>query len=107
MVPFVESSATSDVAAEPEVDAGRTIEVDPIRRLVHVALVLYLTPVILVVCLIGGVSIMFGKASKIAERLAFRPSQRDKHDHLLVARMDGKEIGPRFRDDRERTHISH
>ena len=107
MVPFVESSATSDVAAEPEVDAGRTIEVDPIRRLVHVALVLYLTPVILVVCLIGGVSIMFGKAGKFAERLAFRPSPRDKHDHLLVARTDGKEIGPRFRDDRERTHISH
>jgi hypothetical protein len=107
MVPFAESSVTSGEAAEPGVDAGRTGEADPFRRVVHVALALYLTPVILVVCLIGGVSIMFGKASKIAERLAFRPSQRDKDGHLLIARTDGREIGPRFRDDRERTRISH
>jgi hypothetical protein len=107
MVPFAESSVTSDEAAEPEVDAGRGVEPDPVRRVVHVALALYLTPVILVVCLIGGVSIMFGKASRIAERLAFRPCHRDKDGHLLVARADGKGIGPRFRDDRERTRISH
>jgi hypothetical protein len=107
MVPFVESSVTSDEDTELEVESGRVVEADPLRRVVHVALALYLTPVVALVCLIGGVSILFGKANKIAERLVFRPPQRDEDGPLPVARPGGQETGPRFRDDRGRTRISH
>jgi hypothetical protein len=107
MVPFVESSVTSDEDTELEVESGRAVEADPLRRAVHVALALYLTPVVALVCLIGGVSILFGRANKVAERLAFRPPRRDGDGPLPAARPGGQETGPRLRDDRGRTRIGH
>jgi len=107
MVPFAESPATPGEATESEDEPGRAVVADPARRLVHVALALYLTPVIVIVCLIGGASIVFGKATRVAERLAFRPPRRDKDGHRLAARSGGEEIGRRSRDDRERTRVGH
>ena len=78
-------------------------QVDPVRRLVHVALALYLTPVILVVCLIGGVSIVVEKAARTAERLAFGPHHRGKGRQIVAARSGIEKAGPRFRGDREGT----
>ena len=105
MVPFAESPATPDQATESEDDPERAVVADPARRFVHVALALYLTPVILVVCLIGGASIMFGKATRVAERLAFRPPHRDKNGHREATRSGVEEIERSFRDDRGRTRV--
>ena len=88
-----ESPATPGKALELESGAGRSVGADPVRRLVHVALALYLTPVIAVVCLIGGVSILVGKATRVAERLATGPGDEG--------------LGSSFRDDRERTRVDH
>ena len=93
MVSSPESPATPGEALELQPDAGRAVGADPVRRLVHVALALYLTPVIAVVCLIGGVSILVGKATRVAERLATRPGDEG--------------LGSDFRDDRGRTRVGH
>jgi hypothetical protein len=52
--------------------AGRP---DRLRQVVHVALALYLTPVVAIVCVIGGISIVVGKATRAAERHAIKRSQ--------------------------------
>ena len=104
MVPFAERPVSPHEATELEIDPGRAAEADPSRRFVHVALALYLTPVILVVCLIGGVSILFGKATRAVERLAIRPPQRDK-DGQWPAVGSGPEGGRRLGDDRERARV--
>lgn len=102
MVPFAERPVRPPEAVEFEGDPARPVEADPARRLVHVALALYLTPVILVVYLIGAISIILGKATKLASH----PPHRDKDGHWLAAGA-GVEKGRRPGDGRERTRVGH
>ena len=88
-------------------DEVRTDGSDPVLRLVRIALALYLSPVVLVVCLIGGASIVLSKAVRAAERLASWPTHRVRYGHLLLTRPGDAWPGPRFRGDRERTHVGH
>ena len=71
---------------------------DPVRCLIHITLALYLTPVVLVVCLIGGVSIVVEKAARSVGRLTFGSHHRSKGRPVLVARSAMESPGPRFRD---------
>ena len=107
MVPFAGSSVTPDEDTDWEGDEGRPAGAAPVLRLVQVALALYLSPVVFVVCLIGGASIVLSKASRAVERLSTWPTHRDKYGHLLLTRPGDDRPGPRFRGDRERTHVGH
>lgn len=62
-------------ANDPARDATGTgtVEPDPLRRLVQVALVIYLMPVIAVVLAIGGASILVGGATRVARKFASSP----------------------------------
>jgi hypothetical protein len=49
-------------------DPSEAVSADPLRRIVQVALAIYLMPVILIVCAIGGTSIAFDRTAKLAAR---------------------------------------
>jgi hypothetical protein len=73
---------------------------DPVRLMVHAALALYLSPVILVVCLIGGTSVLAGGAAKIARKFVDRPGR----DPVRPGRAGAPRNGPRPIGRRERSH---
>jgi hypothetical protein len=59
--PLQESAGPERAGADPA---------DPLRRVVHVALAIYLMPVVAIVCAIGGASILIDRASQLANRIA-------------------------------------
>jgi hypothetical protein len=50
-------------------DRTSPASVDPLQRVVQVSLAIYLMPVVVVVCAIGGASIVLGAAGRLAARL--------------------------------------
>ena len=80
-IPLQESDGPEPAEADPT---------DPLRRVVHVALAIYLMPVVVIVCAIGGVSIVFDRASKLAARLAVEARRGVKPGHLPVAGSGSK-----------------
>jgi hypothetical protein len=65
---------TSIATKEPTGDSARGVEPrDPLRQIIHAALAIYLLPVVAIVCAIGGASIVFDKATRLAGRLRIKP----------------------------------
>lgn len=46
---------------------------DPVRIAVHMALAIYLSPILMIVALIGGVSLLAGGVARAAAHVAYRP----------------------------------
>jgi hypothetical protein len=79
--------------------------VDPLRRVVHVALAIYLMPVVAIVCAIGGVAIVIDQATRLATRLAGEGHRSVKPGHPSVARSVKAGWRPAISRDRRRTRV--
>jgi len=73
---------------------------DPVRLVVHAALALYLSPVILVVCLIGGTSVLAGAAARVARKLVVRHGRGP----IRPGKSGAARSAPRPMARRERSH---
>ena len=92
-IPLQESAGPEPTGTDPT---------DPLRRAVHVALAIYLMPVVVIVCAIGGISIVFDQASKLAARFANETRRGVKPSHLPVAGSGSRLSVPR---DRRRIRV--
>jgi len=102
MVPVVDGSVIPDRATDPEILP--VPRADPVRLVVHALLALYLSPVILVVFLIGATSIVFSKAAKLLGQVSLKLPHR-KGTGLNPVTKTGKEtMRPRLIFRRERSH---
>jgi hypothetical protein len=79
---------------------------DPVRIVVHTALALYLSPVILVVCLVGGTSILATQAARITRRVARKIHRRSDRQPIQIVKTGVGELNPRHAADRERSQIA-
>jgi hypothetical protein len=75
---------------------------DPVRFMVHAALALYLLPVILVVCLVGGTSILAGEAVKITRRVARKINRR----RVRIVNKGAAELTTPKTADRSRSQVA-
>jgi hypothetical protein len=101
MDPIANSSVTADQATDP----GMTLpnRVDPVRAVVHLMLAIYLSPVILVVCLIGATAILADRAGRIVTKLGGEFA-RAKHSRTAqVTRIPETRNQPRLINRRERS----
>jgi len=58
-------------SAGPERSEAELVDpADPLRRVVHITLAIYLMPVVAIVSAIGGVAILFERATRLASRVA-------------------------------------
>ena len=105
MVPFPDSPVTPGQMSDLE--GTQVSQTDPVRLAVHVALALYLSPVILVVCLIGGVSVVASGAAKFARRRGRDLNDQKIGSRPLVAQSSGGKVGPRRVSARQRSHAAH
>jgi hypothetical protein len=64
----------ASIATEkPTADSARDVEPrDPLRHVIHIALAIYLMPVVAIVCAIGGASIVIDKATQLAGRFTIK-----------------------------------
>jgi hypothetical protein len=93
-IPSQESAGPESTGADPG---------DPLRRAVHVALAIYLMPVVVIVCAIGGISIVFDRASKLAARFRDETTRQGaKPSHLPVTGSGSRLSVPR---DRRRIRV--
>jgi hypothetical protein len=77
MVPIaLEDSAGPERTA---IDGG-----DPLGHAVRVALTIYLMPVIAIVCVLGGASILIGRASRLVSRFDPERVRVAKPPHLAI-----------------------
>jgi hypothetical protein len=104
MVPIQDDPVPKGQAPEPE--AIRQAQADPVRIVVQAALALYLMPVVLVVCLIGGTSLLAGGAARFAGQLAENFRHRKDRAPIAVARAKVGEMGTRGHADRNRSHVA-
>ena len=92
MVPIADDSTAAGQATEPgngPIDAG-----GPVRAVVHVILAIYLSPVILVVCLIGATSILAGRMLSLVRQVGNRwEPQEEFPDRPRSADLHGEKIG--------------
>ena len=67
MVPIADGPVTAGQATDP----GRipSVPVDPVRVVVQAMLAVYLSPVILLVCLIGATSMLGSRATRMVMRV--------------------------------------
>jgi hypothetical protein len=98
MVPIASEESTKDEGASPSPP-------DPLRRVIHVALAIYLTPVIAIVCAIGGVSILFNKASLLARRFAIGPDRRPQPKRFAALRPEQGGVKPPLSGDHRRARV--
>jgi hypothetical protein len=89
-IPWQESAGPEQAGDDPA---------DPLRRVVHIALAIYLMPVVAIVCAIGGASILFDRATKLAARIAVEGRRDLKPGHLPVV---GSRSRPSISRDRRR-----
>ena len=87
-------------------DAG-CAPVDPLRRAVHVALAIYLMPVVAIVCAIGGASIVLDRASRLAARLATEGRRGVGPGPHPLARPGEAGRTPSVSSGRRRTRVGH
>lgn len=101
MDPIANNSATVDQATDP----GLTLpnRVDPVRAVVHVMLAIYLSPVILVVCLIGVTSILADRAGRIVGTLGGQFARAKRSRTAQVTRIYEEKNRPRLINRRERS----
>ena len=78
---------------------------DPLCRVVHVALAIYLLPVVAIVCLIGGASIVIGSASRVVARLASVGPGVGSPAHSAFAGPSRLGLSPRSRGVRQRARV--
>ena len=78
--------------------AVRPGQIDPVRFAVHASLALYLMPVIAIVCLIGGTSILAGKVARLAARSGLGSPHRER-DGLAKREAKPRLIGERGRSE--------
>jgi hypothetical protein len=79
---------------------------DPIRVLVQAMLALYLSPVIALVCLIGGVSVLASQSVKLSGRIAGKFAHRSQHRPFGLGRT-GLALGTRTRTaERKRSRVA-
>lgn len=102
MVPISDDPFLSSETPDP--GAGRG---DPVRVAVQFALGLYLLPVVAVVCLIGGVSVLAHGAAKIAGRSVFGAARRTDHRQVPTARVGRPETIRRFASEHARSRAAH
>ena len=97
MIPIAESSPLTGGSTELEgpLEPIRSCPADPVHHFVQVALAVYLTPVILVVCLIGGVGIAVGKGTRMVRRLGFRPPPGGQGQSFQAIRTFDRRAGSR------------
>lgn len=95
MVPIVSEESTRGDVAEGD-------PADPLCRVVHVALALYLLPVVAVVCAIGGASIVLNKAAGLVSRLAGNVPPGVGPGHPPIARPGEARWHPSASRDRRR-----
>jgi hypothetical protein len=79
---------------------------DPVRFLIHAALALYLSPVILVVCLVGSSSILAGKAAKFTRRVVRKINRRGDGRRPVVVKTEVGELNALRASDRKRSPIA-
>jgi hypothetical protein len=79
--------------------------VDPLRRVVHVALAIYLMPVVAIVCAIGGVAIVIDQATRLAARCSVEGRRSVKPGHLPIARTGEAGWRPAISRNRRRTRV--
>jgi hypothetical protein len=98
MIPIAseESAGLDEAGHEP---------VDPLRRVVHVALAIYLMPVVAIVCAIGGVAIVIDQATRLAARCAGEGRRSAKPEPLPVARTGEAGWRPAISRNRRRTRV--
>jgi hypothetical protein len=80
----------SIASEEPTGDSTRGVEPrDRLRHFIHVALAIYLMPVVVIVCAIGGASIVFDQAARLAGRLTIKPGRDRKPGPSRAGRSRG------------------
>jgi len=105
MVPIQDDPVPENQALDPS--STHECRPDPVRIVVQGLLVLYLMPVLLVICLIGGTSVLAGHVAKFASRLAGNRRRRGKgHAPIAGGRAKIGEIATRGRADRNRSRVA-
>jgi hypothetical protein len=105
MVPIQDDPVPEGQAPDPA--ATHECRADPVRTAVHIMLALYLMPVLLVVCLIGGISVLIGGVARFASRLVGNRWYGDKgYTPIAGGRAKIGEIGGRGRADRNRSRVA-
>jgi hypothetical protein len=101
MDPIANNPATADPATDP----GMTLpnRVDPVRAVVHLMLAIYLSPVILVVCLIGLTSILADRAGGIVVKLGGQLARAKRSQTAQATRISDERNQPRLINRRERS----
>lgn len=97
MVPIASEESTGT-------EGGGADRADPLRHAVHIALAIYLMPVVAIVCAIGGISIVVDKTTKLAASLATGGHRGVKPGHLSVVRSGSR---PTIPTDRRRIRVRH
>ncbi len=75
---------------------------DPVRIFVQAALAIYLSPILLILCLIGGASLLAGGLARIAHR----PSQGLARPNLPMAGPGMRKPGYRLASHRAGSHAA-
>jgi hypothetical protein len=102
MIPVVDGSVAPDRATDSEILP--VLRADPVRLVVHALLALYLSPVILVVFLIGATSIVFNKAAKLLGRVSLALPHGKGTGLNPVTKTSEETMRPRLIFRRERSH---
>jgi len=101
MVPSAEGPVIEGQATGP----GRipAVPADRVRAVVQVMLAIYLSPVILIVCLIGATSMLAGGAARMAMNVGDRLFRGDRSRANRLARLGDEKNGPRLIYRRQRS----
>ena len=82
-----------------------SVQADPVRIVVQAALALYLMPVVAIVCLIGGTSILAAGTIRMIGQLAGNCRRRQERRSIAVVRSEVGEIGSRPIVGRKRSRV--
>ena len=102
MVPIVDGSVAPEPPTRADLSSGP--RADPVRFMVRALLVVYLSPVILVVCLIGAISILFMEAVKLPGRLLLGQGPRNKAGGHLSTKASTMTTKPHLALRKNRSH---
>ena len=103
MPPIADGPVTVGQATDPATIPS--VRVDPVRVGVHGMLAIYLSPVILIVCLIGATSILVSKAARMAAKVGDRLTRRNGSRPTGMTHLGEEKNGPRliYRHQRSRS----
>jgi hypothetical protein len=99
-------NADDPVAAGQSADPATMIPsagADPVRVVVHGMLAIYLSPVILIVCLIGAASILAGKAARMTVKVGDRLTRWNGSRPARMVHLGEDKNGPRLIQRRHRS----